>query len=442
VWVNDTATGGIANVVEDTTPQLGGTLDANGNTIDMGANVITDTKVGQWDTAYGWGDHASAGYLASSSYTAADVLTKVKTVDGSGSGLDADLLDGQQGSYYYSPANAPDPTLTLTGDVTGSATFTNLGNATLTAVVADDSHNHVISNVDGLQAALDGKAPLIGTGASGTWGINITGNAGTATNLSNTQSNWSSVGGLGNVVGMLAWKNYGNNHVIFDASQSTTPSGTSCNNTNSTYPWIGTYPTLMGWNGSDTYGVRVDSARDADLLDGAQPSVAASNDTIVQRHSSGYIFANYFNTTANDVTSAVTSVMVETGNDNYIRHGKPSAIASFLDGIVVSGATATRNGHVAYYYNPSNITPVRGDASFHVFHMWTSSPIITVTNSSFTTGDICSFHVMQPVDTVTVNATRIYLPNGSYDNSITFTGTGSFTLVKYTGTAGYWMVAP
>ena len=52
----------INNVVEDTTPQLGGTLDANGNTIDMGTNVITDTKVGQWDTAYGWGDHGSAGY--------------------------------------------------------------------------------------------------------------------------------------------------------------------------------------------------------------------------------------------------------------------------------------------------------------------------------------------------------------------------------------------
>jgi hypothetical protein len=56
------AAGGIANVVEDTTPQLGGTLDANGNTIDMGTNVITDAAVGQWDTAYGWGDHSTAGY--------------------------------------------------------------------------------------------------------------------------------------------------------------------------------------------------------------------------------------------------------------------------------------------------------------------------------------------------------------------------------------------
>ena len=52
----------INNVVEDTTPQLGGTLDANGNTIDMGTNVLTDTNLGQFITAYGWGDHGSAGY--------------------------------------------------------------------------------------------------------------------------------------------------------------------------------------------------------------------------------------------------------------------------------------------------------------------------------------------------------------------------------------------
>jgi len=38
--------------------------------------------------------------LDSSSYTAADVLTKIKTVDGSGSGLDADTLDGQHASAF------------------------------------------------------------------------------------------------------------------------------------------------------------------------------------------------------------------------------------------------------------------------------------------------------------------------------------------------------
>ena len=59
------AKGTLSNVVEDTTPQLGGTLDANSNTIDMGVNIISDTKVGQWDTAYSWGDHSTQGYLTS-----------------------------------------------------------------------------------------------------------------------------------------------------------------------------------------------------------------------------------------------------------------------------------------------------------------------------------------------------------------------------------------
>ena len=51
-WGNHGESGYITAVVEDTTPQLGGDLDASGRTIDMGANLITDTKVGQWDTVY------------------------------------------------------------------------------------------------------------------------------------------------------------------------------------------------------------------------------------------------------------------------------------------------------------------------------------------------------------------------------------------------------
>jgi hypothetical protein len=65
-------------------------------------------------------------------------------------------FDGS-GNVSISTTATSDPTLTLSGDASGSATFTNLGNATLSVTVADDSHNHVISNVDGLQTALDGK---------------------------------------------------------------------------------------------------------------------------------------------------------------------------------------------------------------------------------------------------------------------------------------------
>ena len=48
-------------------------------------------------------------------------------------------------------------TITLGGDLTGNVSINGSANVTLTAAVADDSHNHVISNIDGLQTALNGK---------------------------------------------------------------------------------------------------------------------------------------------------------------------------------------------------------------------------------------------------------------------------------------------
>lgn len=47
--------------------------------------------------------------------------------------------------------------ISLSGDVSGSASFNGTSNITITATVADDSHNHVIANVDGLQTALNAK---------------------------------------------------------------------------------------------------------------------------------------------------------------------------------------------------------------------------------------------------------------------------------------------
>tara|TARA_B100000575_G_scaffold62709_3_gene47846 strand:+ start:31514 stop:37990 length:6477 start_codon:yes stop_codon:yes gene_type:complete len=69
----------INNVVEDTSPSLGGTLDANGNTIDMGTNVLSDTNLGQFITAYGWGNHASVGYLTGITGQSINQLSDVNT---------------------------------------------------------------------------------------------------------------------------------------------------------------------------------------------------------------------------------------------------------------------------------------------------------------------------------------------------------------------------
>jgi hypothetical protein len=59
-------------------------------------------------------------------------------------------------------------TITLTGDVTGSASFDGSANISISAAVADDSHNHVISNIDNLQTTLDSKAPLVSPAFTGT----------------------------------------------------------------------------------------------------------------------------------------------------------------------------------------------------------------------------------------------------------------------------------
>lgn len=63
---------------------------------------------------------------------------------------------------------------------------------------------------------------------------------------------------------LLRWKNYGNGHVIFDASAGTSPSGSAIDQTDAANGWTSGYPTLMGWNGTSTYGVRVDRAKLAD----------------------------------------------------------------------------------------------------------------------------------------------------------------------------------
>jgi hypothetical protein len=90
-------------------------LDVSGVVTATGGNSTN------WNTSFGWGNHASAGYQSAS--------TALTTSTNFG------------------------------GDVSGA--YNNI-------VVADDSHNHIISNVDGLQTALDLKAPLASPTLTGT----------------------------------------------------------------------------------------------------------------------------------------------------------------------------------------------------------------------------------------------------------------------------------
>ena len=117
-----------------------------------GAGYITDGNTG-WNNSYGF---ITASASITGNAATATKLATARNIALSGAVTGNANFDGS-GNITIATTATSDPTLTLNGDVSGSATFTNLGNATLTVTIADDSHNHVISNVDGLQTALDGK---------------------------------------------------------------------------------------------------------------------------------------------------------------------------------------------------------------------------------------------------------------------------------------------
>ena len=100
-----------ANFASDITPTASQILTAIKTVDGSGSGLDADLLDGQ---------HASYFYPASNpngytnNQTAAEILTAIKTVDGSGSGLDADLLDGKQGSDYIDLTGT---TQTKTGNI-------------------------------------------------------------------------------------------------------------------------------------------------------------------------------------------------------------------------------------------------------------------------------------------------------------------------------------
>jgi hypothetical protein len=103
-----------------------------------GVFTYTPPLLSSFLTSVSFSDIA-AGAVLLSSETFADSDTQLMT---------AAAIDDRINGKGYITGNQ---TITLSGDVSGS------GTTSIAVTIADDSHNHVISNVDGLQAALDAK---------------------------------------------------------------------------------------------------------------------------------------------------------------------------------------------------------------------------------------------------------------------------------------------
>jgi hypothetical protein len=318
--------------------------------------------------------------------------------DGSGSGLDADLLDGLDSTRFLRWVSdfsnntqnwneLADSTLELRidGVYNSSGGTGGPGNYSYGQVWSSRTNNHnfqlyashTASNGDKLRYRTGwdngwyGWATIwdsVGDGA----GSGLDADLWDGYQLS-LRTNWSTNSAGNIVVGQLSWKNYGNNHTIFDASQGTSPDGGAVNNTNSQVAWSATYPTLMGWNGSNTYGVRVDSARVADSALSANVAGSAAQLTTA-RLINGVSFNGLSNINiAASTPNAITFNNGGAGNGSgsnftgaaaltvsYNTIGAPSTTGANASGtwaINITGNASTASGLPTYYIGGQQTNP-------------------------------------------------------------------------------------
>lgn len=181
---------------------------------------------------------------------------------------------------------------------------------------------------------------------------NISGNAATATVLSTGRTNYKGVTD-GVVVGELMWKNYGNSHTIFDASAGTAPNGTAKSRHTPDYPitaadgnntW-GLNANLMGWNGANTYGVKVDWSRYAEsagTATSAGNSTTTSQTTFSTMVVNGQIYANA-STDAGSSTGGITFWGASGPTTTSWLGFKNGSFGGYHGGATATGGYATYN---------------------------------------------------------------------------------------------------
>ena len=108
----------------------------------LGDTYYTETEV----------DNALAAKLDSSAYTAEDVLTKIKTVDGSTSGLDADTLDGSHATAFALAHTHP--YLSSTGTAVNSEKLDSLDS---TQFLRSDANDTVTGRITSTNNGLTGS---------------------------------------------------------------------------------------------------------------------------------------------------------------------------------------------------------------------------------------------------------------------------------------------
>ena len=152
----------------------GTTTTVNSNTVNIGDAIITLNSDETGTPSQNAGIEVERGTSANKTliwdetndkWTVGTDTFVAATFEGN---LTGNVTGDVSGNAGTADALSTSRTISLSGDVSGSVSFDGSGNVDIVSTVADDSHNHVISNVDGLQTALDAKAPLASPALTGT----------------------------------------------------------------------------------------------------------------------------------------------------------------------------------------------------------------------------------------------------------------------------------
>ena len=170
------ATGRTISLTGDVTGSVTG-VDGTGNasiatTIQPNSVALGTDTTGDYVSTVTSGNYLTGGTTGEGSTPTLNVdatpnntASKVVARDASGNFSAGTITGALSGNATTASSLATARNIALSGDVSGNVNFDGSGNVTITTTVADDSHNHVISNVDGLQTALDGKLSTSGKAA-------------------------------------------------------------------------------------------------------------------------------------------------------------------------------------------------------------------------------------------------------------------------------------
>lgn len=184
VWLSPTTPGGFVTGVVNK-PQapyhlvyLGVITRANANTGEIFVHMSNGWELDELHNV----NTASASYNDVLSYSSASniwinesILNIITRVDGSGSGIDADLLDGQHGSYY-APINTPTfigtstfPTLLLTTADTATTSSHYIVENASDGIIRPKTLENVRTEIVTTAAVNSASATTLGTITSGVW---------------------------------------------------------------------------------------------------------------------------------------------------------------------------------------------------------------------------------------------------------------------------------